>query len=338
MGQLVQGVWHTGRVAPTSSSGAFVRAESRYRSWIEGTEEAPANAPTVPCAGNRYALYLAWACPWAHRTLLVRSLYGLEDALPVAFVGPDMLERGWAFDEAHPDPHYGHRFLHELYCRADPTATTKVTVPVLWDLVEQRIVNNESSEIIRMLAGPLARLLGRTDAPLAGHPLRPAHLRTALDQWNDRIYDTVNNGVYRCGFATSQAAYHEAATALFDTLDALEARLSAERWVVGNTFTEVDLRLFPTLVRMVPVYAGHFKVNWKDLRVDYPALWGWVRDVYQLPGVAGTVHLEETRRHYYFSHESVNPHRIVPLGPQIDHTLPHGRDRLGPSPVGSGGA
>lgn len=334
MGRLVNGNWQTGSVVTSSKSGAFIRADSRFRDWIDGTEGIPEGVQTVPSEAGRYALYVAWACPWAHRTLLVRALYGLEDALPVGIVGPDMLADGWAFDADHPDPFYGHRFLRDVYVHSDPAATTKVTVPVLWDRKTERVVNNESSEIIRMLAGPLARAVGRTDAPLAGYDLRPVALREEIDRLNDRIYETVNNGVYRCGFARSQEAYTEAATALFDTLDVLEARLSHQRWLVGNTFTEADLRLFPTMVRMVPVYQGHFKVNWKDLRLDYPALWGWVRDVYQLPGVAGTLHLEETRRHYYFSHESVNPHRIVPLGPTVDFTTAHGRASLGPSPVG----
>ena len=334
MARLIDGSWQSGDIVTSSARGEFLRPDSRFRDWIEGTDELPEGARTMPAEADRFALYVAWACPWAHRTLLVRALYGLEAALPVGTVAPDMLDDGWVFDDEHPDPFYGHRFLRDVYVRSDPKATSKVTVPVLWDLKRQKILSNESSEIIRMLAGPLARMAGRPDAPFAGLDLRPEPLRAEMDAWNDRIYNTVNNGVYRCGFARSQAAYAEAATALFATLDALEERLRSQRWIVGNTFTEVDLRLFPTLVRMVPVYHGHFKVNLKDLRVDYPALWGWVHDVYQLPTVAETIHMPETRRHYYYSHERINPYRIVPLGPQVDYLGAHGRGALGPTPGG----
>lgn len=332
MGRLVDGRWHTGELTTASARGEFVRAASAFRDWIDGTEGIPEGAARLPAVGGRYRLYVAWACPWAHRTLLVRALYGLEDALPVGVVAPEMLGFGWAFDAEHPDPFYGHAYLRDVYTHSEPRCTSKVTVPVLFDAERERIVSNESSEIIRMLAGPLARAAGSAAAPFAGFDLRPQALRAEIDAWNDRIYETVNNGVYRCGFARSQEAYDDALHALFDTLDALEARLSTQRWIVGNTFTEADLRLFPTLYRFVPVYQGHFKCSLRDLRADYPALWAWVRDVYQLPKVASTVNLEETRRHYYYSHDSVNPHRIVPPGPSPSYDAPHDRARLGPTP------
>jgi len=314
-----------------TKGGGFQRAVSQFRGFIEGTAEATPDGRTFPVDARRYRLYVAWACPWAHRTLLARALYGLESVLPVAVVHPDMLDDGWTFGPHHPDPFLGADMLREVYLRAEPRCTSRVTVPILWDHVQQTIVNNESSELIRMFAGPLARALGRPDAPFAGHDIRPPYLRDEIDAVNERVYRTVNNGVYRCGFAGSQEAYDAACTELFDSLDWLEQRLDRERWLVGNVFTEADLRLFPTLIRFDAVYHGHFKCNRRMLR-DYPALFAWTRDVYQLPGVASTLNLSETRRHYYHSHRSLNPLGIVPQGPELDFTAPPLRAWMGPSP------
>jgi len=326
---LVDGQWvERGFVAKGSR---FRRAESQFRHHIQGTREAPTTARCFPVDAHRYRLYVAWACPWAHRTLLVRALYGLEEVLPVAVVQPEMMDDGWTFDAAHPDPFYGLGKLRDLYLRAASDCTSRVTVPVLWDVVDDTIVNNESSEVIRMLAGPMA-VLGRNDATLAGYDLRPPGLTAELDALNERIYHTVNNGVYRCGFAGGQEAYDEACTALFDTLDWLEERLTHRRWLAGNVFTEADLRLFPTLVRFDAVYHGHFKCNRRMLG-DYAALSAWVRDVFQLSGVSDTIRMDETRRHYYFSHRSLNPLGIVPQGPSVDFSGPPNRDHLGPHPA-----
>ncbi|MDP2315486.1 MAG: glutathione S-transferase family protein [Pseudomonadota bacterium] len=318
MGLLVDGHWQDTWYDTSATGGRFVRKESAFRHTVSDVPGAP-----HPVEPGRYHLYVAMACPWAHRTLVARALLGLEAALPSSAVAPEMLEHGWSFDEAHPDALFGARHLHEVYTRADPHYTGRVTVPVLWDKVAGTIVNNESSEILRMMNGPL-RALAAPTAPLAGHDLYPARLRAEIDALNARIYDTVNNGVYRAGFATTQVAYEEAVVALFDTLDVLEARLAAHRWLVGGTFTECDLRLFTTLLRFDPVYYGHFKCNVHALR-EYPSLWAYTRAIYQLPGVAETYDLASIKRHYYYSHPSINPYRIVPVGPSIDLGAPHGR-------------
>ena len=327
---LHDGRWVEKSFIPSTESGEFERVESRFRGWLEGSPGTDGER-VWPVDPHRYRLYVALACPWAHRTLMVRALYGIEEVLPVAVVAPDMMEDGWVFDAAHPDPFEHHAMLRELYLQADPRCTGRVTVPVLWDSVDKTIVNNESSEIIRMLAGPMSRL-GRPDAPLAGYPLRPLHLVEALDEMNERVYHAVNNGVYRAGFAGTQAAYDRAVHQLFDVLDGLEARLKDHRWLVGNRFTEADLRLFPTLVRFDAVYHCHFKCNRRMLR-DYPALFGWTRDVYQLPGVPETIDFPEIRRHYFYSHRGINPRGLIPVGEAIDFSAPAGRSRLGPSPL-----
>ena len=331
MGMLYDGNWVDRAPMQDGTTGRFQRTESHFRDWIEGTPGTPDGATTWPVDAHRYRLYVAWACPWAHRTLLTRALYGLESVLPVAVVAPLALSDGWVFDDDHPDHFEGHAHLRDLYVQADPRCTSRVTVPVLWDSETHRIVNNESAEIIRMLAGPMARL-GDPSAPLRGHDLRPAALADEIDAVNERVYHHVNNGVYKAGFAGTQAAYDEAVGELFDTLDWLEVRLSQARWLVGNTFTEADLRLFPTLLRFDPVYHGHFKCNRRMLR-DYPALHAFTRDVAAFPGVAQTIDLEETRSHYYRSHRSVNPRGILPVGPPQDLSAPAERYGLGPSPV-----
>jgi len=261
------------------------------------------------------------ACPWAHRTLIFRAIKGLEELIPVAVVEPLMLENGWEFGE-HGDALYGARYLHEIYTRAQPGASGRVTVPVLWDRERETIVNNESAEIIRMFNSAFDHLTGNTS------DYYPVHLRGEIDALNERIYDTVNNGVYRAGFATTQAAYEEAFHALFDTLDELDARLATCRYLCGDVITEADLRLLTTLLRFDAVYYGHFKTNRQRID-DYRSLSGYVRDLYQQPGVADTLNLEHIKRHYYGSHRTINPTGIVPLGPRIDFGRAHGRERVG---------
>ncbi len=308
MGLLINGEWHDRWYNTAKHGGRFVRQDSRFRSFItaDGSSGFPAEA-------GRYHLYVAWACPWAHRTLLVRALKGLTDIISVSFVGPDMLSAGWSFDAEHPDHLFGHQHLHQLYTAAAPDYTGRVTVPVLWDKRTNTLVNNESSEIIRMLNTAFAGIA----TPLDDTDLYPAHLRGEIDTLNAVIYDNINNGVYRTGFATTQEAYDEAVAALFDTLDMLEARLAERRWLVGDQPTEADWRLLPTLLRFDPVYHHHFKCSLRRLR-DYPALWAYTKRLYQRPGVAETFNMAQTRRHYFYSHESINPHRIIPLAPDID--------------------
>lgn len=308
MGKLVDGVWRDDWYATKETGGRFVRKASAFR------EEVTAGADdALPALAGRYHLYVSHACPWAHRTLIVRHLKGLDGVVSASSVGPDMLEQGWPFPADRPDPLYGVGHMHELYTRADPHYSGRVTVPVLWDKQRGTIVNNESAEILRMFDSAFAHL-GAPDAP----QLYPAPLRAEIDAVNAEVYPHVNNGVYKAGFATTQVAYEEALVALFKTLDMLEAHLDGERWLVGGQLTEADIRLFTTLVRFDPVYHGHFKCNVRRLR-DYPNLWAHTRRVYQLSGVAQTVHIDEIKRHYYYSHDSINPHRVVPVGPAIDY-------------------
>lgn len=321
MGLLVEGVWHASGVGGGGKRGRFVRTESAFRASIA------AGSPFPPEAG-RYHLYVAAACPWAHRTTLVRLLKGLEAVVSVSTVDPDMLDSGWVFGESHPDPHGDRRALHEVYTDAMPTYTGKVTVPVLWDRQTGSLVNNESSEIIRFLDGPLAPL-GRPDALAADWSLRPTALSDEIDAINARVYQTLNNGVYRCGFARSQEAYDEAVGPLFETLDWLETLLADRPWLVGATFTEADVRLFTTLYRFDPVYFSHFKCSLRRLQ-SYPNLWHHTRAIYQLPGVAETCDLDSICRHYHYSHVSLNPNRVVPLQPDIDYDEPAERGPLHP--------
>jgi len=288
-----------------SGGGAFERRASEFREWVAHAEP------------GRYHLYVSAACPWCHRTMIVRELMGLGQAVGISYADPIRDERGWAFTGGRfVDQVEGMAFLAEAYARSAPGYDGRVTAPVLWDRLERRIVNNESSEIIRMFeTGAFGG---------SGPELYPAALAAQIDAVNERVYETVNNGVYRCGFARTQAAYDEAFLALFETLDWLEALLGERRYLLGEQITEADWRLFPTLVRFDPVYHGHFKCNLRRL-VDYPNLWGYTRELYQLDGVAQTVELDEIKRHYYATHAQINPSRIVPLGPLIDFTTPHGR-------------
>lgn len=325
MGLLIDGVWNARGYDTKSKGGRFERRESAFRSWVTADgSPGPTGEGGFKAEPGRYHLYVSLACPWAHRTLIVRALKRLEDAISVSVVHWHMGEDGWSFADGPgvvPDPIHRADLLREVYLAADPRYTGRVTVPVLWDRETGTIVSNESSEIIRMLN---AAFDGVGAAP---GDFYPAAHRDEIDRINARVYDTVNNGVYKAGFATSQAAYEEAVGPLFDSLDWLEERLSGRRWLVGDTMTEADIRLFTTLVRFDPVYVGHFKCNIRRL-ADYPALSAYTRDVYQTPGVAGTVDLDHIKRHYYGSHRSINPTGIVPVGPDIDYAVPHGRGGL----------
>ena len=322
MGLLVDGKWQDKWYDTASTGGRFVRAESQFRNWVTSDgSPGPSGRGGFSAESGRYHLYLSYACPWAHRALIVRGLEGLEDHLGVSVVHPIMLEEGWTFDPwpgATGDRLHGSGRMYELYQRAKPDYTGRVTVPVLWDKETATIVSNESAEIVRMLDGAFD---GRGSN---GLDLYPSSLRARIDEVNADVYDRVNNGVYKAGFATTQAAYEEAVTALFDALDALEERLGRHRYLVGDQLTEADIRLFTTLVRFDPVYVGHFKCNLKRL-VDYPNLWGFTRDIYQLPGVATTVHMDHIKTHYYASHRTINPTGIVPKGPTWSLNAPHGR-------------
>lgn len=325
MGLLIDGEWRDKWYDTKSTGGAFKRSETAYRNWITPDGSAgPSGTGGFPAESGRYHLYVSLACPWAHRTLIFRALKGLDDHISVSVVHPDMLSEGWTFDadydRATGDRLYDLPFLRDIYLKADPKASGRVTVPVLWDKVEKTIVSNESAEIIRMLNSAFDGITGNAD------DYWPEELREAIEPVNSRIYDTLNNGVYKCGFATTQEAYDEAVAPLFDTLDWLEDRLSKQRYLMGDRITEADWRLFTTLVRFDPVYHGHFKCNRRRL-VDYPNLWAYTRELYQWPGVAQTVNFDHIRRHYYYSQNSVNPHRIVPVGPDIDFDAPHARDR-----------
>ena len=325
MGLLVDGVWQDRWYDTKASGGRFERQASAFRNWVTADgSPGPSGEGGFKAEPGRYHLYVSLACPWAHRTLIFRRLKQLESVISLSVVHWHMAENGWEFREAPgtvPDSVNGARYLHEISTRALPDYSGRVTVPLLWDKQRQTIVNNESAEIIRMLNGAFDAW---GDAALDFHP---AALRDEIEAVNERVYATVNNGVYRAGFATSQEAYEEAVTALFDSLDWLEERLSRQRYLAGERMTEADWRLFTTLLRFDPVYVGHFKCNIRRL-ADYPNLWAFTRELYQIPGVAETVSLEHIKRHYYGSHKTINPSGVVPHGPDVDFTAPHGRERL----------
>ncbi|MFC3095482.1 glutathione S-transferase family protein [Alteromonas sediminis] len=320
MGLLVEGQWQDVWYDTEGNEGKFKRQESKFRETIS-TQSGAKYAPE----SGRYHLYVSLACPWAHRTLIFRKLKGLEPHISVSVVNPDMLDKGWTFAPypgATEDHLFNFDYMHQVYTKAQADITTRVTVPVLWDKKTQTIVNNESSEIIRIFNTAFNTLTGNTD------DYYPDALANEIDELNERIYHDVNNGVYKSGFATTQAAYEEAVIPLFETLDWLEARLSSRRYLTGNTVTEADWRLFTTLVRFDPVYVGHFKCNLKSIK-DYPNLYGYLRDLYQVEGVAETVNMDHIKRHYYFSHDMINPTRVVPKGPLQDLNAPHERDTIG---------
>jgi len=323
MGLLVDGTWHDQWYDTASTGGKFVRSHSQFRNWITadgGT--GPSGKAGFAAESGRYHLYVSYACPWAHRTLIFRQLKGLEDHISVSAVHPDMLDQGWSFQTddhgAIGDPLFGSDYAHQLYTRADPAYSGRVTVPILWDKAQNTIVSNESSEIIRMFNSAFNGLTGNTD------DYWPTEMRDDIEGVNARIYDTVNNGVYRAGFATTQTAYDEAVHALFDSLEWIEARLAGNRYLMGARVTEADWRLFTTLIRFDPVYHLHFKCNRRRI-VDYPNLWAFTRELYQWPGVAETVNMAHIVRHYHYSHDSINPHRIIPINPVLDYAAPHDR-------------
>lgn len=325
MGLLQDGKWVDQWYDTGASGGRFVRKDSQFRNWITADGSAgPSGEGGFKAEPGRYHLYVSLACPWAHRTLIFRALKGLENTISVSIVHWFMGDQGWTFtpeDGSTPDTVNGAAFLHEVYTTADPGYSGRVSVPALWDKEARTIVSNESSEIIRMFNSAFDGV-----GALPGD-YYPEALRPEIDEINDRIYGTVNNGVYRSGFATAQDAYEEAVVPLFETLDWLEDRLGSQRYLTGSAVTEADWRLFPTLVRFDPVYFGHFKCNLRRI-ADYPSLSGYVRDLYQHPGIAETVDFLHIKNHYYGSHEKVNPTRIVPMGPDVDYTTPHDRDWL----------
>ncbi len=326
MGQLVDGEWHDTWYDTKSTGGAFKRSTAKFRNWI-----TPDGAPGPSGEGgfkakpNRYHLYVSYACPWAHRALVFRALKGLTDLIGVSAVHPDMLGDGWTFATDYPgatgDTLYDLPFARDIYLKADPKISGRVTVPILWDKQRETIVSNESSEIIRMLNGAFNDITGNTD------DYWPQDLRDPIEPVNARIYDTVNNGVYKSGFATTQEAYDEAVHPLFESLDWLEDRLSTRRYLMGDRLTEADWRLWTTLVRFDLVYHQHFKCNRRRI-VDYPHLWGFTRELYQVPGIAETVDFDHIVRHYHYSHETINPNRIIPINSKLDWEAPHGRETV----------
>jgi len=299
------------------TTGTFARKEDAFAEWVTAGGRSG-----YPAAAGRYHLYVSLACPWAHRTVIVRKLKGLEDAIGMTVVDPIRDERGWAFT-GEADPVNGFRFLAEAYAATDPTYSGRVTVPALWDKETKRIVSNNDDHIMRMFETEFDAFARNETLDLY-----PEAHRSEIDALNDEIYERVNNGVYRAGFATTQAAYAAAAEAVFEELDRLEALLAESRYLTGRSPVETDWRLFVTLVRFDAVYYSHFKCNVRRI-VDYPNLWGYLRDLYAIDGVASTVNLDHIKRHYYGTHPHINPTRIVPIGPLLDLTSPHGRERMG---------
>lgn len=323
MGLLVDGKWHDTWYDTKSTGGAFKRSAAQFRNWLTADGSAgPSGKGGFNAESGRYHLYVSHACPWAHRTLIFRELKGLTSHISVSVVHSDMLDKGWTFETdgngATGDTLYGLDFAHQIYTKADTSYSGRVTVPILWDKKQQTIVSNESSEIIRMFNSAFDGITGNTD------DYWPEAMRDEIEEVNARIYSNVNNGVYKSGFATSQQAYDTAVDPLFETLDWLEDRLTLNRYLMGDRLTEADWRLFTTLIRFDPVYHLHFKCNRRRL-IDYPNLWAYTRELYQWPGVASTVNMHHIVRHYHYSHESINPHRIIPTNPVLDYMEPHGR-------------
>ena len=322
MGKLVDGKWVDEWYDTAKTGGKFVRKESQFRNWITADgSPGPTGKGGFKAEAGRYHLYVSLACPWAHRTLIFRKLKGLEEMISLSVVHWLMQEDGWHFSDGEgvvPDEVNGRQFMHQIYSQADPHYTGRVTVPVLWDKQKGTVVSNESAEIIRMFNSAF----DGTGASEGDY--YPEDLRAGIDEINDAIYHNVNNGVYKSGFATSQQAYDEAVTALFEELDRLEHRLGEKRYLMGDRLTEADWRLFTTLVRFDPVYVGHFKCNLRRI-ADYPNLSGYLRELYQWPGVAETVNMQHIKAHYYASHGSINPTGIIPKGPVMDLMQPHGR-------------
>jgi putative glutathione S-transferase len=322
MGMLIDGQWQDVWYDTAASGGRFEREAARFRNWVTADGSAgPAGEGGFGAEAGRYHLYVSLACPWAHRTLIMRALKDLGELIDVSVVSPIMAGDGWTFDTTEGstgDTLAGRRFHHQVYTDAAASYSGRVTVPVLWDRHRNTIVNNESSEIIRMFNSAFDALTGNTA------DYYPTAMRAGIDAWNERIYPAVNNGVYLAGFATSQEAYEEAYGALFAELDRIDAHLADQRYLMGDRLTEADIRLFTTLIRFDAVYHGHFKCNRQRLE-DFDHLPGYVRDIYQLPGVADTVDFDHIKTHYYASHRNINPTGIVPVGPEIDFSAPHGR-------------
>ncbi len=319
MGTMVDGKWRTDAWI-RDNEGRFEREPTTFRDAV--TDDPGGD---FPVAAGRYHLYVSYACPWAHRTLIVRALMGLQDAISVSVVHPHMLEDGWSFDTDFPgttgDGLYDLRFARELYQKADPNYSGRVTVPILWDTETQTIVNNESREIIRMFSSAFPSLATTTT------DLFPEAAHDKIDHFIDAIYEPINNGVYRSGFATTQQAYEEAVDELFSALRRFEDHLGENRFLAGELFTEADVCLFTTLLRFDPVYYGHFKCNIQHV-YEFPHLWNYTLEIYQMPGVADTCFLDHIQEHYYYSHETINPTRVVPVGPRLNRNTPHDRARL----------
>lgn len=318
MGLLVDGRWQDQWYDTKSTGGKFVRSQAQFRNWITADGSAgPTGKEGFKAESGRYHLYISLACPWASRTLIMRKLKGLEEHISLSIVNPYMLEHGWTFED-YPgvisDSLFNSQYMYQVYLKADPNYSGRVTVPVLWDKETKTIVSNESSDIIRMFNTAFNDITGNTD------DYYPENLRTEIDHINEFVYDKVNNGVYKTGFATKQSVYEKELQNLFSGLDQLENRLASQNWLVGNSMTEADIRLFTTLVRFDPVYFGHFKCNLKRL-VDYPNLWEYTKRIYNLPGIAETVDFDHIKTHYYGSHKTINPNGIIPTGPEIDWTL-----------------
>ncbi|MCH8500455.1 MAG: glutathione S-transferase family protein [Aliidiomarina sp.] len=327
MGLLVDGEWQDQWYDTSKSGGRFERSKSQFRNWVTADGSAGATGKAgFKAESGRYHLYVSFACPWAHRTLIFRKLKGLEEHISVSAVAPEMLSNGWEFRHGSDlaDPLYDKDFLHQIYTTADAEYSGRVTVPVLWDKQQQTIVSNESADIIRMFNEAFNDITGDSQ------DFYPQSLRETIDEVNAFVYDNVNNGVYKAGFATSQSAYEEAFDALFDALATLEQKLAGQRYLAGSDLTEADWRLFTTLVRFDAVYVGHFKCNQKRI-VDYPNLWNFVRELYQVEGVAETVRMDHIKTHYYVSHDMINPTGVVPKGPELDFTAPHDRRKLAAS-------
>ncbi len=322
MGLLVDGQWQNKWYDTDKNQGEFKREAAQLRNWVTADGSAgPSGDAGFKAEQDRYHLYVSFACPWAHRTLIFRHLKGLEEYISVSVVSPDMLENGWSFDKGNHstgDALFNSAYMHQIYTRNKADYSGRVTVPVLWDKKTQRIVSNESAEIIRMFNSAFNALTGNE------RDFYPQSLRSEIDEVNEFVYHNINNGVYRAGFATTQEAYTEAFDDLFTALDKIEQRLTANRYLVGDTLTEADWRLFTTLIRFDSVYVGHFKCNLRTIE-SYPAISNYLRELYQIEDVSKTVDFYHIKRHYYFSHSMINPTQVVPKGPEIDYARPHNR-------------